>query len=189
MKHKHLTFTANDRSLNILFFPELRDSKGFTMAAGGKAYFVTISGGKIFNKNKFQFIISANLFISKFKKQFYNLVGFKQTTSTLGVVDNIWSVLPYLPPNYYNNLTTFGVGVKPQLIYGKKRLKFKMSAEINKGFLKIIDQTFRTQFISNSEPEKNAIYFNSVSTKGSNLKFHVGLVYSINKKSNTKLEN
>jgi hypothetical protein len=177
------TFTANDRSINILFFPELRDGGGFTMAAGGKAKTLTFSAGKMYNFNKLHLVFSANLFFSKFNKQFYNLIGGMQTSSTSGVVTDIWQVVPYTQPNYYNNLMTLGIGFKPQFFYDiGHRMKFKFSAEINKGFVRLIDQTFLTKFISYVEPEKNAIYYNSVVTKGSNLKFYIGLMFFIGNK-------
>lgn len=178
----NFTFTANDRSLNVLFYPELRDGKGFSMIAGGKAKTLTLSAGKMYSFNKLHLVFSANVFIAKFNKQFYNLVGGKETATTNGVVKHIWEVLPYTEPTYYNNLLTFGVGFKPQLFYDVgSKMKLKFSVEINKGFNRLIDQAFRTQFISYVEPEKNAVYYNSVVTKGSNLKFYVGLVYFLDK--------
>ncbi len=181
------TFTANDRSSNTLFHPELRSGRGFTMAAGGSGNTITLCFGKVFNlTNKFNFILTSNLFISKYNtkyhKQFYNLIGTKETTSKYGVVQEVFSVFPYGPPTYNKPLITFGIGLKPQLVYGEKRLKLKLTAEINKGFRKLLEQNFRTQFISYIEPEKNATYYNSVLTRGSNIKFYLGVTYSFNKK-------
>jgi hypothetical protein len=178
VEFSNYTFTANDRSINVLFFPELRDGRGSFMIAGGRANTLTLSAGKMYNFNKFHLVFSANVFIAKLKKQFYNLAGIKIKYFKSGVVQYIWQVMPFSEPNYYNNLLTFGVGFKPQLFYDiGDKIKFKFSAEINKGFFRLIDQTFRTQFISYVEPEKNAIYYNSIVTKGSNLKFYLGLSY------------
>ena len=98
-----------------------------------------------------------------------------------------WRFVEWGEPIYTNNLFAFGMGFAPKISYklsSKFLLNFQFSA--NLGFQTIVEKEYQTMFISATEPQKNVIYYNSISVNGSSIKALLGISYEfeVHKKAN-----
>ncbi|MBK6524129.1 MAG: hypothetical protein IPG07_00385 [Crocinitomicaceae bacterium] len=96
-----------------------------------------------------------------------------------------WKFIPKSDIVYFNNLRTYGLGIKPAISYNfKNGFSINGIVEFNKGFVKIMEQSYQTDFYSVLEPEKNAVYQNSISSSGTNLQILIGVSYFFKLKPN-----
>ncbi len=173
--------SAQDKSKNVLFFPELNDGRGASINNGGIGFTYSISYGRIVNLNKWRFSIAASAFLLQLRQDYENYGGI-----ALGDLDSNsnylwqWRFTEWGEPTYHNKLRSVGLGVSPKLGYRIiKGLYINLEAEMMFGFNKVIEKNYRTQFISSLEPEKNIFYDNSIFSRGSSIKILMGISYEI----------
>lgn len=176
--------TGVDNSQNVLFFPELQDSRGSRLNNGGRAATFNFKFGKQIQMKRWNFNIIGQLFYSKFKPHYENIGGIGSgSLDSLGNKEWEWQFTEWGDVRYYNNLQTFGLGLKLEIEYNVfHNFYLSLSNEVNKGFFKVMEKDYRTSFWSIDEPEKNATYFNSTAYFGSNYKCFIGLKYVFKKK-------
>jgi len=186
LQQNNYSMSAFDRSKNILFFPELDNSRGTGTIGGGGAKSISIWYGRHLTKNYLTFSLSLGAFAAQFDAEYKSAWGI-----SLNELDSNsapiweWRFFPKSDIVYFNNLWTFGLGVKPAISYNfKNGLSINGILEFNKGFVKIMEQTYQTDFYSVIEPEKNAVYQNSISSSGTNLQILIGVSYFYKVKSN-----
>lgn len=181
----NFSMAAWDRSKNILFFPELNNSRGTGIIAGGSARTISIWYGRIISKKNWSFTLSAGVFTSKYDDEFQPVWGF----STNELDSNMtllweWKFVPKSNAAYSKNLLSYGVGIKPELAYNfKNGFSLNGIVEFNKGLVKVLEQSYQTDFYSSIEPEKNATYVNTIKSYGSNLQILLGVSYSFSIRS------
>ncbi len=183
-ERNNVFLSAADRSKNILFFPDLENGRGTILNNGGRAITLNIKYGRQFTKNKWNFNLMGQVFYSKFQDHFETGWGvLAGELDSAGNKKHEWSFLEWGDVRYYNNLQTFGLGLKLEIEYNVfHNFYLSLSNEVNKGFFKVMEKDYRTSFWSIDEPEKNATYFNSTAHFGSNYKCFIGLKYVFKKK-------
>jgi hypothetical protein len=186
LQQNNYSMAAFDRSKNILFFPELDNSRGTGTIGGGGAKSISIWYGRHLTKKNWTFALSVGVFAAQFDAEFkstWGLILNELDSNSLPMWE--WKFFPKSDIVYFNNLWTYGLGVKPAISYNfKKGLSINGTVEFNKGFVKIMEQSYQTDFYSAIEPEKNAVYQNSISSSGTNLQIVVGVSYFYKLKSN-----
>ena len=185
-------FVGRDNSRNILFFPELDDGRGSSIHNAGSA--TTITFFYSFEKTWGRVIgaFGPQIYFSKFQQDFENIGGTSESVLDTNFLP-IWthSFREWGDPTYSKGLQTFGIGVCPEISFRLfKGLYIKLSVEYNQGFSTIITKSYKTEFWSTTEPWKNAIYYNTLGSRGSNFKVMYGLHYRFElKKKKVKEEN
>ena len=186
LQQNNYGMSAFDRSKNILFFPELDNGRGTGTIGGGGAKSISIWYGRHLTKKNWTFALYVGAFAAQFDAEFKSVWGL-----ILNELDSNdapiweWKFIPKSDIVYFNNLRTYGLGIKPAISYNfKNGFSINGIVEFNKGFVKIMEQSYQTDFYSVLEPEKNAVYQNSISSSGTNLQILIGVSYFFKLKPN-----